>query len=509
MSFNDQKGLPQNSCSPAKTGVHLPISIKEKKSEDFPKQASSHRKWGAFRYSVIGPLLSSPPEAGKLGEAIKDLSERCWKHPITGEDVYFAPATIEGWYYRSKNDRTEPVASLNRKKRKDRGTQRVIQSLLERLLKKQYQEHPWWTVELHHKNLVISLKKDAPELFPPSYSTVLRYMRKEGLKKIPRPRVNENGELDNIQAPEKKEIALFEASFVNELWSLDFHKGKFRVLDSDGKWLQPICCAIMDHHSRLICHAWWGFFESTEELVRCYSGAVMKRGRPRKSLSDNGGAMKSGEFRQGLSRLGITEKWIKPRTPRQNGKTECFWNALESNLVDMLRGQKDLSLANLNKATQAWIEIGYNRQNHREIDVRPIDLFISSKNVGLPAVDEDTLRRAFRIEETRCPRSSDGIIRIEKIPFRLPERFQHRREVLIRYARWDLGFVHLVDEVSGKELERIFPVDKQVNATGKRRKLENPIVISEEKNRSELPPLLREQIKSYENITGMSLGLEG
>ena len=264
----------------------------------------------------------------------------------------------------------------------------------------------------------------------------------------------------------------------------------------------------MDHHSRLICHASWGLFESTDELVECYSAAVMKRGRPCSSLSDNGGPMKSGEFRQGLSRLGITAKFIKPRTPRENGKTECFWNALESNLVDMVRGQKDLTLAFLNKATQAWVEVGYNRQTHRETGSRPIDLFISAKNVGLPVVDEDSLRRAFRVETIRRPRTSDRTIRIEKIPFRLPERFRHRREVSIRYARWDLGFIHLVDSVTGQELERIFPVDKQANADGKRRKLQSPTQISSEKVRNDLPPLLKEQIKSYEDITGMSLGLK-
>jgi len=277
-----------------------------------PERASTHRKWGAFRYSVIGPLLSSPPEPGKLGEAIKGLAQKCWKHPLTGEDVYFAPATIEGWYYRSKNDQKDPVASLNRKRRGDSGGQRSLDDLLEKKIKEQYKNHPWWTVELHHKNLVPSLKKESPPVRAPSYSTLLRYMRRAGLKKVPRPRVNDKGELDGIQAPESYEIALFEASFVNELWSLDFHNGKLRVLVPDGRWLQPVCCAIMDHHSRLICHAWWGLFESTDELVECYGGAVMKRGRPRKSLSDNGGAMKSGEFRQGLSRLGITANLSSP-----------------------------------------------------------------------------------------------------------------------------------------------------------------------------------------------------
>ena len=234
----------------------------------------------------------------------------------------------------------------------------------------------------------------------------------------------------------------------------------------------------------------------------------MKRGRPRKNLSDNGGAMTSGEFKEGLRRLGIIPRFIKPRTPRQNGKTECFWGSLESNLIDMVRGQEGLTLDVLNKTTQAWVEIGYNRHPHREIKERPVDRFISGKNVGLTAVDEITLRKAFRIEVTRRPRSSDGIIRLNGVPFRIPERFRHLREVRVRYARWDLGFVHLVDRVSGAELERIFPVDKEGNVSGERRILEKPVHISQEKTRKGLPPLLEMQIKTYEDMTHIPLGIK-
>ena len=202
-----------------------------------PERASSHRRWGAFRYSVIGPLLSSPPDPGKLGEAIKALAQRCWKHPLTGEGVTFAPATIEGWYYRCKNAQNDPITSLNRKQRGDSGAQRAFDTPLEEKIKEQYENHPWWTVELHHKNLAASLKKGSPPIRPPSYSTLLRYMRRAGLNKVPRPRINDKGELEGIQAPERHEVALFEASFVNELWSLDFHKGKLRVLAPDGRWL--------------------------------------------------------------------------------------------------------------------------------------------------------------------------------------------------------------------------------------------------------------------------------
>jgi len=42
----------------------------------------------------------------------------------------------------------------------------------------------------------------------------------------------------------------------------------------------------------------------------------------------------------------------------------------------------------------------------------------------------------------------------------------------VRYARWDLSQVHLVDEHSGQVSARLYPLDKAANANGIRRPLE-------------------------------------
>ena len=65
----------------------------------------------------------------------------------------------------------------------------------------------------------------------------------------------------------------------------------------------------------------------------------------------------------------------------------------------------------------------------------------------------------------------------------------------MRYASWDLGHVHLVDERTGVVLARLYPQDKTQNASGLRRSLDP---ISTASNKSEpsigpapaIPPLL-------------------
>lgn len=94
-------------------------------------------------------------------------------------------------------------------------------------------------------------------------------------------------------------------------------------------------------------------------------------------------------------------------------------------------------------------------------------------------------------------RRSDGTIVIESQRFEIPSRFRHHETVVVRYAFWDLSFVHLVDFRTGAELCRIYPVDKARNADGYRRTIEDPIEVAMPEPTKELPPLLRSLISQY------------
>ena len=57
-----------------------------------------HERWAHLRFSVIGPLLSAPPEHGELQAALEALAARPWLHPVTGTPTQFGVSTIERWY---------------------------------------------------------------------------------------------------------------------------------------------------------------------------------------------------------------------------------------------------------------------------------------------------------------------------------------------------------------------------------------------------------------------------
>ena len=83
----------------------------------------------------------------------------------------------------------------------------------------------------------------------------------------------------------------FEVEHVNSLWHLDFHHGSRKIIDKHGQYHKPLLLAILDDHSRLICHAQWYLDETAESLVHGFMQALQKRALPRALMSNNGAAM--------------------------------------------------------------------------------------------------------------------------------------------------------------------------------------------------------------------------
>jgi putative transposase len=463
--------------------------------------SSTADTWARFRFSVVGSLLSSPHDHGALKTAICSLAEKTWSHPVTGRDVQFSAVTIERWYYMALRRHDDPVAALRRAVRKDCGQITLAKALVEQL-GLQYQKYPHWSYQLHYDNLAAWVKANPSAGRLPSYSTVKRSMQAHGQVRRPRLRLSQRpGERLAEARRQTREIRSYEAEYVGALWHLDFHHGSLKVLTPTGAWLHPIALGILDDHSRLCCHVQWYLSETAEDLVHGLAQAIQKRGLPRALLTDNGPAMVAEELTEGLLRLGIVHERTLPYSPYQNGKQEAFWGTLEGRLVTMLDGIAEVTLDRLNLVTQAWMEVEYNRAVHRETDCAPVERFARAPDVLRPSPSSEALRDAFRLQTSRRQRHSDGTISLEGVRFEIPARYRHFRELTVRYARWDLGRVDLVDRRSGVILAPIYPLDKTANADGRRSPvpLDGPDGMPENPRRpdGELPPLLAAILREY------------
>jgi len=455
-------------------------------------------KWAHFRFSVIGPLLAAPPEGGQLTVELDELAKKVWRHPTTGEWRQFGRSTIERWYYRALAQPNDPVGVLARKVREDFGTHPSMNTKLRELVTNQYRQHPSWSYQLHADNLAAVVEQDPKLGKAPSYPSVLRFMQAHGLIKRPR---RGRGHTAGVKAAEKRfedfEIRSYESEYVNGLWHLDFHHGSLKVLVPDGQWSGVDLIGVLDDCSRVCAHAQWYLAETARNLIHGLNQGFEKYDLPRGLMSDNGSAMIAAETVQGLARLGIVHETTLPYSAYQNGKQEVFWGQVEGRLLAMLEGCKDLTLAQLNQATMAWVEMEYNRKVHSELGESPLSRFVSTKSVARPCPESKQLKEAFTARISRAQRQSDGTISLDGVRFELPSRYRHLKRVTLRYASWDLSHVYLSDPESGHVICRLYPLDKHKNADGRRRRKEPLIDAAPESSDGGMAPLLRKLIADY------------
>lgn len=79
--------------------------------------------------------------------------------------------------------------------------------------------------------------------------------------------------------------------------------------------------------------------------------------------------------------------------------------------------------------------------------------------------------------------------------FEIPSRYRHFSEVHLRYARWDLSRVDLIEARSGQILCAVRPIDKTANAEGLRRPLES--TTNSPPSATGIAPLLKQMIAEY------------
>ena len=152
-----------------------------KKSFDPPKRD----RWARLRFAVIGPLMASPPEPGRLRDALLILAAKTWRHPDSGLAVRFGVSTLERWYYAARRC-DDPLVALRDRLRGDEGRFPSMSEQAVAALTTQYREHSGWTAQLHLDNLRVTLQ--ATGLPVASYATVRRFLVAQGMHRKARPK---------------------------------------------------------------------------------------------------------------------------------------------------------------------------------------------------------------------------------------------------------------------------------------------------------------------------------
>ena len=213
-----------------------------------------HDRWARLRFAIIGPLLAAPPAPGDLQAALSALAARSWRHPLTGLEVRFGASTIERWYYAARHA-ADPVAVLRNQVRRDIGGFPSVGLQTQEALRSQYAAHPGWTAQLHHDNLRVLLAAFDPVVPCPSYASIRRTLKAQGLTRKRPARYGDPVIPGTGAGLVEREIRSYEVEYVLQLMHLDFHHGSRKILSRAGAWIKPLLVAFIDDRSRYLCHA--------------------------------------------------------------------------------------------------------------------------------------------------------------------------------------------------------------------------------------------------------------
>jgi hypothetical protein len=165
----------------------------------------------------------------------------------------------------------------------------------------------------------------------------------------------------------------------------------------------------------------------------------------------------------------------------------------------MLENHENLTLRQLNQATQAWVEGDYHQKGNAALKGRtPIDCYLQHHDVGRDCPDSQALQKAFRKQAKRKQRRSDGTISLEGKRFEVPNAYHALVYITVRYAHWDLSVIDMVDPDTSNILTPLYPQNKSANANGVRR-LRTPESTPETQAHSfsATPPYLQKLLNDY------------
>jgi putative transposase len=331
------------------------------------------------RLLTISPLLHTGLSEVERRELLIRICQEGWEHPLAGHRN-LSPRTLGRWLGAW---RKQQLVGLKPTYRRDRGILRAISPEVMTMAKTLKEELPRRTVARVIELLELRQAVEPGNL---ARATLQRHLQALGL----------TGRRSRLSSESSQR---FEAKAPGDVWQTDEKFGPYLVVE--GKVTRTRIFGFLDDHSRLITGV-EAFPDGTEiNLQRCFRRALETWHRPLLIYTDNGKVYVSRHLRQICADLGIGLTHARPYRAQSKGKIERFWSTLDGFIVEA-NAARYTSLAELNDALRAWVELHYNRRKHSALkDAKtPFEVYRQVVDT-IPALKPDDLDRAFRRLETR------------------------------------------------------------------------------------------------------------
>lgn len=396
-------------------------------------------KMALFRFGVIAPLVTGPLESAEANAIRACISERLYEWP-DGKMRKVAERTLRQWVHRYRH--RGGFAGLQDSVRKDSGNCRAISAELLLRAEQLRQELPSRSVRTIISILEQEGFKQAGAL---ANSTLTRHLKLRGLT---RQRLTQgSGDYQH-----------FVKDRANALWQSDTAHGVWLPDPSNPKKVKRTKLILfVDDASRLVLHAQFYWDEQLPSLIDCFRKALMKRGKPRKLLFDNGFIYHSTSIKQMCAELGIEISFCQPFSPSTKGKCERLILTLKSRFVPEAQLAGFTRLEDLNAFLFAWLSKEYHRRVHSSLNgMTPLERWRQDAQ-HMQQVSPEQIKRALMLRTTRRVHVRTGLISLESRTYQASSRLAGQTVEV----RWHAGDEREVEVwAQGKRVEickRIVP----------------------------------------------------
>ena len=389
---------------------------------------------GMFRFGVISPLLSESDEP--LRARFERIAAEVRALP-NGTLRQFSPATIEDWYYDYKN---YGLQGLINPSRSDKGRISVSEEIIAAV-------DEFLKAKPKMKGMNIIHRLDERGLRPegrPSDSTIHRYLRRV------RPLFTET---------KTKERKAFEGPFAGYLYQTDIMYGPHvMVRQPNGRYhkKQTYLIAVIDDHSRLICHAEFFITQTLGDYLNVLEQSILKRGIPERIYCDNGKVFLSDQVKRIGAEIGTRIIHTKVRDAAAKGKIERWFETVRSQFLE--NHEHIDNLKELNSEFFKWVET-YNQRKHSGIGCTPMEKWLRSPRSPRILSDSFTTDDIFWLETTRKVKK-DGTFSLNAVRYETNYTLSGQK-VTIRYNSQATSGIRVYHD--GSFIGLSFPLDTTEN----------------------------------------------
>lgn len=408
------------------------------------------------KFALIAPIVSGTYPDDTITAYFDRISQYEIEWP-DGTKRKFSSQTIKGWLHLYRKFGLEGIIP---KGRLDAGRVRKLNTEHKDYIKKLLKEFPKITGVMVYEKMIEQGLLNRDDV---SVDTIQRYIRISGIR--------------NGNETITKEKRTWEYAHTCDGYEADTCH-TFYIFDENGEYRKTYLIAIIDNHSRMIVGAEFFFNDNAINFQKVWHSAVLRYGRSKVMILDNGSSYKNKSTSEIEAKLGTKLIYNPPYSPTGKALIERFFLTMKMQFMNCNHGSDYHSLDKLNNDLNAWIN-QYNRTTHSALDNDDHDNHTPLQRYmyDMKGIEPCTLSNKSPVEyiswledvflhETTRKVNGDSTVLIENILFDVPSQYIGLR-VIIRYEPKKFEIVYLYD-VSKKTKVSLKRTDKVENSKTRR-----------------------------------------